>query len=222
MHFLMVPDLLTADEVAKLRLLALRVRFGDGRASSNPGSQVKNNLQPEATDPAYLEAGAIVKQAFYRNPVVRDYAFPKRVAMPMLTKYTPGMEYGLHTDACLLATQPPIRADVSCTVFLNDPADYDGGELATSFGDATVDVKLPAGQAVLYPSVTLHQVKPVTRGERLVAITFFESAVRDHQQRELLYTLARALAREDAALSWQSRTELNHVLMNLQRMWVDT
>ncbi len=222
MHFLKVPDLLSVDEVAKLRALALRVRFIDGRASSNSGSQVKHNLQPEATDPAYLEAGAILKQAFYRNPVVRDYAFPKRVAMPMLTKYTPGMEYGLHTDACLLATQPPIRADVSCTVFLNDPTDYDGGELATNFGDAAVDVKLPAGHAVLYPSVTLHQVRPVTRGERLVAITFFESAVRDHHQRELLFTMAQALARMDEKLDWDSRTQLNHVLMNLQRMWVDT
>lgn len=222
MHFLKVPDLLTADEVARLRALATRVRFVDGRASSNPGSQVKHNLQPEATDPAYLEAGALVKQAMFRNPVLRDYAYPKRIAMPMVTKYVPGMEYGLHTDACMLATQPPIRADVSCTVFLNDPADYDGGELATTLGDAVVDVKLPPGHAVFYPSVTLHQVKPVTRGERLVAICFLESAVRDHYQRQLLFTLAQALARVDAKLDWDSRTQLNHVLMNLQRMWVDT
>lgn len=222
MHFLKVPDLLTQDEVARLRALALRVKFVDGRASSNPGSMVKNNLQPEVTDPAYLEAGQLVQQAFFRNPLVRAYAYPKRIAMPMLTKYQPGMEYGLHTDASLLATQPPIRADVSCTVFLNDPADYDGGELATTLGDVSVGLKLPPGHAVFYPSVTLHQVKPVTRGERLVAIAFLESTIRDHYQRQLLFTLAQGLARVDDKLDWDSRTQLHHVLSNLQRMWSET
>jgi PKHD-type hydroxylase len=222
MHFLKVPDLLTPDEVARLRDLAKRVRFVDGRSASNPGSQVKNNLQPEATDPAYLEAGKLVQQAFFRNALVRAYAYPKRIAMPMLTKYEPGMEYGLHTDACTLATQPPIRADVSCTVFLNDPADYAGGELSTRLGDAEVDVKLPPGHAVFYPSVTLHQVKPVTRGERLVAIAFLESTVRDHYQRQLLFTLTSALGRVDDKLDWESRTQLSHVLQNLQRMWSES
>lgn len=220
MHFLKVPDLLSADEVTRLRALAQRVRFTDGRTSSNPGSLVKHNLQPEPTDPAYLEAGALVKQAFFRSAVVRAYAYPKRIAMPMLTKYEPGMEYGLHTDAAMLATQPPIRADVSVTVFLNDPADYDGGELSTRFGDAEVDVKLPPGHAVFYPSVTLHQVKPVTRGERLVAIAFLESSVVDHHQRELLFALEQALGRVDDKLDWESRTQLSHVLLNLQRMWI--
>jgi PKHD-type hydroxylase len=107
-------------------------------------------------------------------------------------------------------------------VFLNDPTDYDGGELATTLGDVSVGLKLPPGHAVFYPSVTLHQVTPVTRGERLVAIAFFESTIRDHYQRQLLFTLAQGLARVDDKLDWDSRTQLHHVLSNLQRMWSET
>jgi len=222
MHFLKIPDLLTSAEVAQLRALAQRIRFVDGRSSSNPGSQVKNNLQPDPQDPAHLEAAELVKQAFFRNPLVRAYAYPKRVATPMLTRYLPGMEYGLHVDSCLLATKPAIRADVACTVFLNDPGSYDGGELSTQLGDATVDVKLPPGHAVLYPSVTLHQVKPVTRGERLVAIAFLESNVRDHWDRQLLFELGQAIALDEGKLSWEARTRLNAVLQNLHRRWCET
>ena len=131
------------------------------------------------------------------------------------------MEYGFHVDAAILATKPPMRADVSTTVFLSDPASYDGGELVAKMGEKEVEVKLEPGDAVLYPSTTLHRVKPITRGIRLVSVTFTESMVRDHYERELLYQLGKAIDRESNKLSFETMTELTNVHTNLQRYWTE-
>lgn len=221
MNFLTIPRLLAADEVTKIRELAGKIRFVDGRASSNPDSPVKNNLQGDVQDPLYAEAGQIVQRAIFRNETIRDYALPKNIALPMLTKYRPGMEYGTHVDACILATKPPLRADVSCTVFLNDPAAYGGGELNAKLGSGEIDFKLPAGDAVFYPSITLHRVTPVTQGERLVAITFLESNVRDHYRRQLLYELREGIHRASAKIDFETLTHLTNVHTNLYRLWCD-
>lgn len=221
MYFLKIKNLLQRREVQQVVELSKKLTFVDGRASSNPGSQVKKNLQADIQDPTYMEAGRIVQRAMFRNEQLKDYARPKNTGMPMVCKYEPGMEYGFHVDACILATKPPIRADVSMTVFLNDPATYDGGELVARAGDSEFEVKLGPGDAVVYPSITLHRVKPVTRGERLVAITFLESYVRNHYHRQLLYELSLALNREADRLSWETLTELTNVHTNLYRLWCD-
>jgi PKHD-type hydroxylase len=221
MNFLTLPGLLSKDDVARLRVVAGKLTFVDGRVSSNPGSKVKNNLQGDTKDPLYAEAGQIVQQAIFRSEKIRDYALPKNIALPMLTKYQPGMEYGTHVDACILATNPPLRADVSCTVFLSDPSSYEGGELSAKLGSGEVNFKLPAGDAVFYPSVTLHRVTPVTKGERLVAITFLESNVRDHYRRQLLFELKEGIHQASAKVGFDTLTHLTNVHTNLYRLWCD-
>ncbi len=219
MYIEIIKGLLTAGEVKQVSQLSHKLKFVDGRASTNPGSSVKNNLQADMQDPVYVEAGQIVQQAIYRSQPFSDYAIPKQMALPMLTKYEPGMEYGFHVDAAMLATKPPMRADVSTTVFLSAPDSYDGGELVAKMGEKEIEVKLEPGDAVLYPSVTLHRVKPVTRGIRLVSITFTESLIRDHYEREILYQLGKVIGREGQRLSFETLTDLTNVHTNLQRYW---
>lgn len=221
MYFEIIKGLLPRREVQRVAEISERLTFVDGRASSNPGSSVKNNLQGDIQDPLYAEAGQLVQRAIYRSQVFKDYAMPKTMAMPMVCKYEPGMEYGFHVDAALLATNPPIRADVSTTVFLSDPESYEGGELVAKMGEKEIEVKLDPGDAVLYPSITLHKVRPVTKGIRLVSITFTESRVRDHYQREMIYTLGQAIDKESHKLSFETLTELTNVHTNLKRYWMD-
>lgn len=218
--FLEIADILTAPEVARLRAIAASARFVDGR-TTNPHSKVKNNSQLDTADPAYRESAQLVHTALLRNEQVRNFAFPKIVAPPLLTRHGPGMNYGAHSDAPFMAIGGgrPLRSDLSCTLFLGDPGAYDGGELAIHLGGRRIDFKLPPGGAILYPSTTMHEVRPVTRGERLVAITFMESQIVDQNQRELLYELNEVLALEGFNISWENRTRLSHVASSLHRLW---
>lgn len=219
--FCEIPDLLTIDEVAELRQITGRLRFVDGKAT-NPGSQVKNNLQADLADPLAERASGLLRAALSRNGTFVAYAFPKLVAPPLLSLYRPGMNYGAHADAAFLPLGArPIRADLSCTVFLTEPGAYEGGELSVRLGAREVDFKLPPGAAVLYPSNTIHQVKPVSRGERLCGITFIESEIVDRDGRELLFELNEVLASEGDRLSWEARTRLSHVATSLHRQWGD-
>lgn len=138
-----------------------------------------------------------------------------------MCKYFPDMSYGIHSDSAFLPVpnQPPLRSDISMTIFLNDPATYDGGELTIHFEDRPVPFKLPAGGAVVYPSTFLHEVSPVTRGERLVAITFIESQFRDERQRQLLYLLGEVEALEGYNIKHENRIRLAFIQQNLKRMW---
>ncbi|MBS0332949.1 MAG: Fe2+-dependent dioxygenase [Proteobacteria bacterium] len=216
-----IPDLLTPNEVAQLRDLAQRMNFVDGRVS-NPNSRVKNNLQADQSDPLQARASEILGRALSRDERFIAYAFPKRMAPPLLTKHLPGMTYGAHADTAFLPIGArPLRSDLSCTVFLSDPAGYDGGELSVRLGTREVDFKPPPGGAVVYPSTTIHQVKPVTRGERLVGITFVESEIVDRVFRELLFELNDVVATEGDKLSWAARTRLSHITNSLHRQWGD-
>jgi PKHD-type hydroxylase len=159
-------------------------------------------------------------QALYRSEEFRNYAFPKRVAPPLLARYQPGMKYGRHSDSAFLPMQPePLRSDVSMTIFLNDPATYKGGELVIHLGTRPIAIKGKPGSAVIYPSTTIHEVAPVTEGERLVAITFVESQIVDERYREILYTLNEVAALEGLKMHWDNRTRLEHVRNSLHRIW---
>lgn len=219
--FCEIPDLLTAAEVADLRQAAARLRFVDGRVT-NPDSRVKNNLQGDLADPLHQQASQQLRAALGRSARFVAFAFPKLMAPPALSLYRPGMTYGAHADAAFLPIGPrPVRADLSCTIFLTDPADYDGGELSVRLGTREVDFKLPPGGAIVYPSTTIHQVRPVTRGERLCGITFIESEIVDRAGRELLFELNDVLATEGDRLTWEARTRLSHVATSLHRQWGD-
>jgi PKHD-type hydroxylase len=217
--FLELADVLTAEEVARLRALAAGARFVDGR-QSNPHSEVKNNLQIDQGDPAHGETSRLMAAALNRNEAFRGFAMAKVIAPPLLAKYVPGMNYGAHSDAPFLPlASRPLRTDLSCTLFVADPDSYQGGELSVHLGTRQVEFKGRPGSAIVYPSNTLHEVKPVTAGERLVGLTFIESQVPDPVFRELLYQLDEVAALEGLSMSWENRTRLQYVRNSLRRLW---
>ncbi len=219
-----LPAVLNPSQLQRVCNLLRSAPFVDGKLSAgNAASRVKNN-QEVARDAAELDIlNDVVMNSLVRHPVYRAAALPLRVATPYYARYMPGMTYGEHVDDPIMgADGMPYRCDMAITLFLSNIGDYDGGELAvrTSFG--TQLAKLPAGDAILYPASSLHHVTPVTRGERLVAVTWLQSAVRDPAQRELLYELH--LAREkllQAAPDAVETAQVNRSYVNLVRMWSD-
>jgi PKHD-type hydroxylase len=220
--FLKIKSLLQPPEIARLMVLARELRFVDGRVS-NPANLTKNNLQADATDPRYGESVQIVSSAFARSREFMDFALPKRVAPPLLSRYEPGMQYGAHADAAILQIgNERLRSDLSCTVFIGEPATYEGGELLIVAGNQTLPFKETPGDAIVYPSTTLHEVVPVRSGQRLVAITFIESLIADTHRRMQVYELNEIAAIEGHAMRWESRVRLDVVRQNLMRMWSAT
>jgi PKHD-type hydroxylase len=176
------------------------------------------------SDPRYAESTKIVMDAFNRSRPFQDFAMPKKVAPPLLARYEPGMKYGPHADVAymtILQGDAPIqlRSDLSCTVFLNDPAIYGGGELVLHIGTKPVPVKGAPGEAFVYPSTLLHEVRPVTSGQRLVSITFIESLVPDERERNALFELKDVLSLEGLKMDWVSRVRMEVALNNLTRLW---
>jgi PKHD-type hydroxylase len=217
--FLEINDFLKADEVARLRDIAAKVQFVDGRIS-NPHNQAKNNLQASEADPLYAESSRMVGAAFARSAPFRDFALPRHVAPPLLARYEVGMTYGAHADTSHMRFGNEVhRSDLSATVWLNPPASYDGGELVVYLGSKLVVIKGEPGSLIVYPSTHLHEVTPVRRGQRLVSITFIESLIPDEFQRTQLYELSEVAALEGLKMEWANRTRLEAVRNNLLRLW---
>jgi PKHD-type hydroxylase len=217
--FLEIEDVLTQDEVVQLRDLAARAKFVDGKIS-NPHSQVKDNLQIDHGDAAYQKSSQLMAAALMRSEPFRNFSYPALLAPPLLARYEPGMKYGAHSDSPVIQLgQRRLRSDLSCTIFLNEPESYEGGALAVWLGAKSVEFKLKPGSAVVYPSTTMHEVTPVTTGQRLVGITFIESQVPDSVYRELLYSLDEVAALEGNTMQWDNRVRLEYVRANLRRIW---
>ena len=217
--FLQIEEFLTAAEVNSVRESARLARFIDGR-SSNPHNHTKRSLIPDPADPHAQRAGQIALGAFQRSELARHFVLPRRIALPQVVRYGQGMGYGAHVDAAFMAVgQQPLRSDVSCTVFIGDPAGYAGGELVIYLGCEEVRIKGKPGEAVLYPSTTLHEVAPVTCGERLVMITFIESQIAAADERELLFSLNEVRALEADKMDPVNRLRLQCAAENLLRMW---
>lgn len=217
--FLQIEDFLTAAEVDSVAEIARSSKFIDGRRS-NPHNLTKDSAIADPADPTAQKAAQIALAAFQRSEQARNFAFPHRLAAPSLCRYDAGMKYGPHIDAAYLAVGPqPLRSDVSCTIFISKPHEYQGGELIAHLGSEIVRIKGNAGSAVLYPSTTVHQVAPVTSGSRLVMITFIESQIPDQLRRDMLYALGEIRALEALKMDWQNRVQLDYVIQNLHRMW---
>ena len=217
--FLQIEDFLSPDEVQAVSEIARQAKFIEGRRS-NPHNTTKDNVIADPDDPIGQKAGQIALVALQRNEQVNNFAAPKRVAVPSLSRYGMGMKYGAHIDAALLRIgSQALRSDVSCTMFISNPADYQGGELLIHMGTELLRIKGNVGSAIFYPSTTVHEVVPVTSGERLVIITFIESHISDQLQRDLLYSLGEVRALEGLKMEWQNRTKLEYVIANLHRMW---
>ena len=224
---LTLTDLLTAHEVQTARDLLANAPWGDGRDSAGPQARaVKNNQQLPHGCEAATRIRALVLAALERSPAFFTAALPKKIFTPRVNRYGGDANaYGEHIDNAirLLPDGQRVRTDVSCTVFLSDPEAYDGGELTVADTYGTRGVKLPAGHAVLYPGTSLHQVTPVTRGERLACFFWVESLVRSDEQRRLLYELDMNLLslRQRHGESAET-TALTGTYHNLLRLWADT
>jgi PKHD-type hydroxylase len=217
--FLQIPNLLAPAEVQSIAQIARQAKFIDGKRS-NPHNVVKQNVIADQSDKLAQNASQIALLALQRSEEARNFVFPRRMPAPTLSRYAVGMKYGPHTDAAFLpVAAEPLRSDVSCTIFISQPDEYQGGELVIHLGTEAVSIKGPAGSAIFYPSTTVHQVVPVTAGERMVMITFIESQIPDQLQREMLYSLGEVRALEGLKMEWQNRTQLEFVIANLHRMW---
>lgn len=213
-------QLLQESAIAELRQIAASAQFVDGRIS-NPHNQAKQNQQLH--DPElYQKSAQILLRALMADEDFRNFAFPAAIAPPLLTRYTPGMHYGAHADAAYIQLpNGSLRSDLSCTIFLSEPASYEGGSLRIRLGTRDVRFKGAPGTAIVYPSDTLHEVEPVTNGERLVGITFIQSRLPDPFRRNLLYELNEVAALEGLNMSPDNFSRLQLVQQQLLRTWGD-
>jgi PKHD-type hydroxylase len=221
---LTIPRVLPSDKLEQVRLLLAKAEFIDGRLSAGTTAvRVKHNQELPAAAPQMEQLNRLVMGALVQHPVYQAAAMPYRIASPFYARYTAGMSYGDHVDDPVMG--PPggqYRSDISTTVFLSGPEDYEGGELVirTAYGEERL--KLPAGDAVIYPSSSLHHIDEVTAGERLVAVTWTQSMLRNPQQREVLYQLYRA---RESLLRTQPdsevATQVDHAYVNLVRLWAE-
>lgn len=225
-----LKNVLTRDELATARaLLGPGATWVDGRASAG-GQAVarKKNEQLAQDSDASRQLQALILGAVQRDPLFFSAALPRKIFNPLFNRYSGDSNYyGAHIDGAVLHSRNPaqwVRTDLSCTVFLAEPDEYDGGELLIQDPQGERRVKLPAGDLVLYPGTTLHQVTPVTRGARLASFFWIESMVRGGDQRQLLFEMDMALLKLRDSLGEQdpSVVQLTGTYHNLLRMWADT
>ena len=215
-----LKNVLSADELIGIRTLLDGASWSDGRLTAGwQAKDVKNNLQISTDDSKLSSLTEVVSAALSRHTVFQFAARPKRFVPPLFSRYVPGMAYGDHVDDPIIHG---IRTDLSLTLFLSDPEGYDGGELTIETASGLEAIKLPAGEAILYPSTMIHRVEPVTRGERLVAVTWVRSFVRDSQKREILLDLD--MARQEIMHRHGKSHELDLIAKasaNLMREWAE-
>jgi PKHD-type hydroxylase len=221
-----IPEVLEAAQVARLREALQAAEWTDGRETVGAqGARVKRNLQLPDASPLRAELAREVLAALARHPLWHAAALPQSVLPPRFNRYEAGGHYGFHVDGAVMALPDgsQLRSDVSCTLFLSDPDDYDGGELVVSDLYGEHEVKLPAGDAIVYPSGSLHRVQPVSRGVRLAAFFWAQSLVRDDGQRRLLLEMDTAIQRLTAGgADEQAVLQLTGIYHNLLRRWSET
>jgi PKHD-type hydroxylase len=225
-----IPEVLDRGQVRAVRsaLVDAGDAWVDGRVTAgHQGAQVKENLQIAEDSATARELGAIVLAAIERHPLFISAALPHRVYPPMFNRYdgASAMHFGSHVDGALRivpGTDIKLRTDLSATLFISEPDEYDGGELLIEDVYGVQSVKLPAGSMVLYPGTSLHQVRPVTRGVRLASFFWIQSMVRDDTRRALLFDLDMAIVRltHDAS-GHAALVSLTGCYHNLLRMWTD-
>ncbi|MBI1181795.1 MAG: Fe2+-dependent dioxygenase [Alphaproteobacteria bacterium] len=220
-----VPGLLTPDEVARAVAILRSADWVDGKVTAGAQSaQAKTNLQVPENSRQAKEAGALVLRGLGRSPVFNAAALPLRVFPPLFNRYDAGMRFGDHVDnAIRFGAGARIRTDVSTTVFLSPPEDYDGGELVIQDTYGTQSVKFEAGDAVIYPSTSLHRVNEITRGSRWASFFWTQSLVRSDERRRLLFDMDTAIQRLAMELgqTHDGVVSLTAGYHNLLRMWVE-
>ena len=222
-----IPGLLDASGVARVRGIVDGGEWVDGNVTSGPQAALaKKNEQLVEASAAAREAGGIVLDALGKSPLFIAAALPLKIFPPLFNRYAGGHEFGIHVDNAVRiqrGSEFRVRSDLSITVFLEDPGEYEGGELLVEGQFGAQSVKLPAGDAILYPSSSLHKVTPVTRGCRMASFFWIQSMVRDDGARRLLFDLDSAVQRLAGQLGQDDRSvvELTGVYHNLLRRWAD-
>ena len=223
---LSIPDLLTPEQISRARELLDQADWVDGKVTAGPQSaRAKRNQQLLEGSAVANTLGDMILTALQRNPLFVSAALPLRVFPPLFNRYQGGHAFGNHVDNAIrqiAGTGHRIRTDLSATLFLADPGEYDGGELVVEDTYGVHKVKLPAGDMVLYPASSLHSVTPITRGERVASFFWIQSMVRDDSRRTLLFDLDVAiqqLSRDVPAHS--SVVQLTGVYHNLLRQWAE-
>jgi len=221
-----IPDVLTADQVAQARHLLDQADWVDGRVTAgHQSARTKHNLQLPEDHPVSRQLGDTILAALQRNPLFIAAALPLRVFPPLFNRYDGGGSFGNHVDNAIrqvTGTPHRIRTDLSATLFLASPEEYDGGELLVEDTYGVHSVKLQAGHLVLYPSTSLHSVRPVTRGARIASFFWIQSMIRDDGQRTLLFDLDTAIQRiNQDTPDHPASVQLTGVYHNLLRRWAD-
>jgi PKHD-type hydroxylase len=222
-----IQRVLTEGQVARCRALLDEAKWVDGRETSGHlAARVKHNRQVDETTPEAREMGNIIISALERTPLFMAAALPLRVFPPLFNRYEPGMAFGNHVDNAIrevAGSAARVRTDLSATLFLSGREEYDGGELVVDDTYGAHQVKLPAGDLILYPASSLHRVAPVTRGARLASIFWVQSMVRDDEERALLFDLDMAIAQvSEGAPGSRAVVGLTNCYHNLLRRWSDT
>jgi PKHD-type hydroxylase len=223
---LQIPDVLTTEQVAQCRQTLEQAEWIDGRVTAGyQSARTKDNLQLPEDHPAARQLGELILAALQSNVLFMAAALPLKVFPPLFNRYQGGQSFGTHVDNAVrqvTGTPHRVRTDLSATLFFTDPDEYDGGELLVEDTYGTHNVKLPAGNLILYPSTSLHHVRPVTRGARIASFFWIQSMVRDDGQRTLLFDLDMAIQRitQDVP-DHPSAVQLTGVYHNLLRRWAD-
>jgi PKHD-type hydroxylase len=221
-----IPDLFTPEQVTQARALLDQAAWVDGKGTAgHQAAKAKDNLQLADDNPVARQLGDAILAALQRNPLFISAALPLRVLPPMFNCYRGGGSFGNHVDNAIRqvpGTPHRLRADLSATLFFSQPDEYDGGELIVEDTYGAHSVKLPAGHLALYPSTSLHSVRPVTRGARISSFFWIQSMVRDDAKRTLLFDLDNGIqqAARDAPES-PAAVQLTGVYHNLVRRWAD-
>jgi PKHD-type hydroxylase len=223
-----IENVLSKDEVRRFRDSLERSEWEDGaKTAGTQACQVKQNLQLVDNTDAAVSLGNYILRKLAENPLFISAALPRKIYPPKFNRYEGGGRYGAHVDSAVMqipGTQLSLRSDVSATLFLTEPDDYEGGELEIEGQSGVQAVKLAAGDIVLYPSSSLHRVTPVTDGARLASFFWIESLVADEGERTLLFDLDQSIQRLTAALAANDPQvlKLTGIYHNLLRRWATT
>jgi PKHD-type hydroxylase len=221
-----IPKVLTESQLAECRTALAKAEWADGRATAGyQSARVKNNQQLPETHPTAVKLGDMILGALDRNPLFMSGALPLKVVPPLFNRYENSQSYGNHIDGAIrpiAGTPHRVRTDLSATLFLTPPEDYEGGELNIEDTFGTQAVKLAAGDMILYPGSSLHRVEPVTRGVRICAFFWIQSMVRDDAQRRMLFELDTTIQQLAGTVSDQAPVvKLTNIYHNLLRQWAD-
>jgi len=224
---LRIPQVLSSAELAQCRVRLAKATWEDGRVTAGfQSAKAKDNLQLAQGSVEARELGTLVVGALERSPLFISAALPNHVFPPLFNKYEPDMAFGAHVDNAIRqvpGTPRRLRTDVSATLFISAPEDYDGGELVVEDTYGTHNVKLPAGDMILYPATSLHRVTPVTRGARIASFFWIQSMVKDDGERTLLFNLDRAIVQlGQTAPDQPALVQLTSIYHNLVRKWGET